>query len=122
MSQLLKYGRPLRSDERWARRDTVAAVVLAVGAAIAFYPQGDAAAAEPAEASARRPVTELHGAAFGTTWTVKVRGDQVDAEMLKRELEAELNRVEFSLSHWRSSSATTDLNRPDSPQPFGLTP
>jgi thiamine biosynthesis lipoprotein len=79
-------------------------------------------AADPDEASARRPVTELHGAAFGTTWTIKVRGDQVDAELLKRELEAEMNRVEFSLSHWRASSATTDFNQLESTQPFGITP
>ena len=119
---LLKFVRTSSTDERWARRDTLAALVLAVGAAIAFFPRGDASAAEPADASARRPVTELHGAAFGTTWTVKVRGDQVDAELLKRELEAEMNRVEFSLSHWRASSATTDFNQLESTQPFGITP
>ena len=119
---LLKFVRTSSTDERWARRDTLAALVLAVGATIAFFPQGDAAADEPDDASARRPVTELHGAAFGTTWTVKVRGDQVDAELLKRELEAELNRVEFSLSHWRASSATSDFNQLESTQPFGITP
>lgn len=119
---LLKFVRTSSTDERWARRDTIAALVLAVGAAIAFFPRGDALAADPAEASARRPVTELHGAAFGTTWTVKVRGDQVDAELLKRELEAEMNRVEFSLSHWRASSATSDFNQLESTQPFGITP
>ncbi|MFY8229497.1 MAG: FAD:protein FMN transferase, partial [Opitutales bacterium] len=119
---LLKYVRTSSTDERWARRDTLAALVLAVGATIAFFPQGDALADEPADAAARRPITELHGAAFGTTWTVKVRGDQVDAELLKRELEAELNRVEFSLSHWRASSATSDFNQLESTQPFGITP
>ena len=119
---LLKYVRTSNADERWARRDTLAALVLAVGAVIAFFPRGDAAAAEPADASARQAITEIHGAAFGTTWTVKVRGDQVDAELLKRELEAELNRVEFSLSHWRASSATTDFNQLESTQPFGITP
>ena len=51
-----------------------------------------------------------------------MRGDQVDAELLKRELEAELNRVEFSLSHWRASSATSDFNQLESTQPFGITP
>ena len=119
---LLKYVRTSNADERWARRDTLAALVLAVGAVIAFFPRGDAAAAEPADASARQAITEIHGAAFGTTWTIKVRGDQVDAELLKRELEAELNRVEFSLSHWRASSATTDFNQLESTQPFGITP
>jgi thiamine biosynthesis lipoprotein len=119
---LLKFVRTSSADERWARRDTLAALVLALGAAIAFFPGGDAVAADPSEAAARRPVTELHGAAFGTTWSIKVRGDQVDAELLKRELEAEMNRVEFSLSHWRASSATSDFNQLESTQPFGITP
>ena len=118
---LLKFVRTSSAEERWARRDTAAVVVLAVGAAIAFFPGGDVVAVDPAEASARRPVTELHGAAFGTTWTVKVRGDQVDAQLLKRELEAELNRVEFSLSHWRASSAASDFNQLESTQAFGIT-
>ena len=119
---LLKYVRTSSTDERWARRDTIAALVLAVGAVLAFFPGADAASAEPADASALRPVTELHGAAFGTTWTVKIRGDQVDVAMLKRELEAELNRVESTLSHWRASSATSDFNQLESTQPFGITP
>jgi thiamine biosynthesis lipoprotein len=119
---LLKFVRTSNVEERWARRDTLAALVLSVGSVIAFFPRGEVVAADPDEASARRPVTELHGAAFGTTWTIKVRGDQVDAELLKRELEAEMNRVEFSLSHWRASSATTDFNQLESTQPFGITP
>ncbi len=119
---LLKFVRTRNADERWARRDSLAALVLAVGAAAAFFPRGDDVPPDPAEAAARRPVTELHGAAFGTTWTIKARGDQVDAELLKRELEAEMNRVEFSLSHWRDSSATADFNHLESTQPFGITP
>lgn len=118
---LLKFVRTTSAEERWARRDTLAAFVLAAGAALAFFPRGDAVA-EPTEASDRRPVVEVHGVAFGTTWKVKARGDQVDAELLKRELEAEINRVEFSLSHWRASSATADFNQLESTQPFGITP
>lgn len=118
---LLKFVRTSSAEERWARRDTMAALILAVGAAIAFFPAAEAGE-DQAEAAARRPVTEIHGAAFGTTWTVKVRGDAVDAELLKRELEAEMNRVEFSLSHWRDSSATADFNLLESTQPFGITP
>ncbi|NBN95054.1 MAG: FMN-binding protein, partial [Verrucomicrobia bacterium] len=96
---LFKFVRSANQAETWGRRDTWAAVVLALGAGV---------------------VTELHGAAFGTTWTVKVRGSDVDAEILKRELEAEINRVEFSLSHWRESSATADFNHLESVQPFGI--
>ena len=119
---LFKFVRSANQAETWGRRDTWAAVVLALGAGVAFFPRADFATEETPEVSARRKVTELHGAAFGTTWTVKVRGSDVDAEILKRELEAEMNRVEFSLSHWRESSATADFNHLESTQPFGITP
>jgi thiamine biosynthesis lipoprotein ApbE/Na+-translocating ferredoxin:NAD+ oxidoreductase RnfG subunit len=118
---LFKFVRSANQAETWGRRDTWAAGVLAVGAALAFLPRPEFGEAEAPEASAHRTVTELHGAAFGTTWTIKVRGSDVDAELLKRELEAEINRVEFSLSHWRESSATADFNHLESVQPFGIT-
>jgi NosR/NirI family nitrous oxide reductase transcriptional regulator len=119
---LFKFVRSANQDETWGRRDTAAAVVLALGALIAFVPRPEFAAEESPETSARQAVTELHGAAFGTTWTVKVRGSDVDAEILKRELEAEINRIEFSLSHWRESSATADFNHLESTQPLGISP
>jgi len=118
---LFKFVRSANQDETWGRRDTWAAVILSVGAVVAFLPRPEFAAEETPETSARHAVTELHGAAFGTTWTVKVRGSDVDAQILKRELEAEINRVEFSLSHWRESSGTTDFNHLESTQPFGIT-
>ena len=118
---LLKFVRTNNNNEQWGRRDLWAAIVLALGAAVAFFPRADFAAKETPEAAARQAVTELHGAAFGTTWTVKVRGSDVDAAILKRELEAEFKRVEFSLSHWRESSATADFNHLESTQAFGIT-
>ena len=118
---LFKFVRSANQAEAWGRRDTWAAVILAMGAVAAFLPRPEFTAEETPESSARHAVTELHGAAFGTTWTVKVRGSDVDAEILKRELEAEINRIEFSLSHWRESSGTTDFNHLESTQPFGIT-
>jgi len=117
---LFKFVRSANQAETWGRRDTWAAGILAVGAVVAFIPRPDFAEEASPETSARQAITELHGAAFGTTWTVKVRGSDVDAEILKRELEAEINRVEFSLSHWRESSATADFNHLESTQPFGI--
>ncbi len=119
---LFKFVRSANQVEAWGRRDAWAAGLLVVGAGLAFVPRPEFAAAEAPAASARQAVTELHGAAFGTTWTVKVRGSDVDAEILKRELESEINRVESSLSHWRDSSTTADFNRLESTQPFGITP
>jgi thiamine biosynthesis lipoprotein len=118
---LFKFVRSANQAETWGRRDQWAAIVLALGAVVAFLPRPEFTAEESPETSARRKVTEIHGAAFGTTWTVKVRGSDVDVEILKRELEAEINRVEFSLSHWRESSATADFNHLESTQPFGIT-
>jgi thiamine biosynthesis lipoprotein len=118
---LFKFVRSANQAETWGRRDLWAAIVLALGAGVAFFPRADFAAEETPETSARQAVTELHGAAFGTTWTVKVRGSDVDAAILKRELEAEFKRVEFSLSHWRESSATADFNHLESTQAFGIT-
>ena len=117
---LFKFVRSANQAETWGRRDTWAASILAVGAVVAFIPRPDFAEEASPETSARQAITELHGAAFGTTWTVKVRGSDVDAEILKRELEAEINRVEFSLSHWRESSTTADFNHLESTQPFGI--
>jgi thiamine biosynthesis lipoprotein ApbE/Na+-translocating ferredoxin:NAD+ oxidoreductase RnfG subunit len=117
---LFKFVRSANQAETWGRRDTWAAGVLALGAVVAFIPRPDFAEETSPETSARQAVTELHGAAFGTTWTVKVRGSDIDAEILKRALEAEINRVEFSLSHWRESSATADFNHLESTQPFGI--
>jgi len=118
---LLKFARTNNDNEQWGRRDLWAAIVLALGAVVAFFPRADFASEETPETSARQTITELHGAAFGTTWTVKVRGSDVDAAILKRELEAEFKRVEFSLSHWRESSATADFNHLESTQAFGIT-
>jgi thiamine biosynthesis lipoprotein len=117
---LFKFVRSANQAETWGRRDTWAGVVLALGAVVAFIPRPEFAEEASPETSARHAVTELHGTAFGTTWTVKVRGSDVDSEILKRELEAEFSRVEFSLSHWRESSATADFNHLESTQPFGI--
>lgn len=117
---LFKFLRSANQAEAWGRRDAWATGLLALGALVVFVPRPELAEAEAPEASARQSITELHGAAFGTTWTIKVRGSDVDAELLKRELEAELNRVEFALSHWRESSATADFNHLESTQPAGI--
>lgn len=116
---LLKLVRTPSESDRWSTRDTGVAAVLALGAVLT--------AALPAEnihlaAAAESPITEIHGGAFGTTWTVKIRGCRIDRDLLNREIEAELSRIECSLSHWRESSATSAFNRADSTAPIGVTP
>ena len=51
----------------------------------------------------------------------QLRDQEKELLARKEELEAEINRVEFSLSHWRESSATADFNHLESTQPFGIT-
>lgn len=113
---LLKFVRTTASDEGFTRRDGVALALLTVGGAL-VWARPEASLPEPPSPT----VTEIHGAAFGTTWTVKVRGDGFDVDILKRELEAEAGRVEFSLSHWRDSSGTHDFNARGTLRPFGIT-
>ena len=116
---LLKLVRTPSESDRWSRRDSGLAAVLALGAALAAaFPAENIHLATAPEA----PVTEIHGAAFGTTWTVKIRGASIDRDLLNREVEAELNRIEFSLSHWRESSATSEFNRADTTALVGVTP
>ena len=116
---LFKLVRTQSERDRWSGRDTGAAVVLALGAALTIaFPAENIHLATASEA----PITEIHGGAFGTTWTVKVRGASIDRDLINREIEAELNRIEFSLSHWRESSATGEFNRADTTAPVGVTP
>jgi thiamine biosynthesis lipoprotein len=116
---LLKLVRTPSESDRWSGRDTGVAAILAIGAALtATFPAENIHLATASEA----PITEIHGAAFGTTWTVKIRGASIDRDLLNREIEAELNRLEFSLSHWRESSTTSAFNRADTTAPVGVSP
>ena len=115
---LLRFVRTTSADDHWSPRDTVAGLLLAVGAGLSLLPAQEIR--ETKSAAALATPTEIHGAAFGTTWTVKVRGASADTELLKRAIEAEINRVEFSFSHWRESSTTTDFNRLASTRPMGI--
>jgi NosR/NirI family nitrous oxide reductase transcriptional regulator len=116
---LLKLMRTPSERDRWSIRDSGAALVLVLGFGLtAAFPTQNLHLAAASEA----PITEIHGGAFGTTWTVKLRGASIDRDVLNREIEAELNRLEFSLSHWRPSSATSEFNRADTTAPVGVTP
>lgn len=52
---------------------------------------------------------EIRGKAFGTTWSVKVRGNH-DVDALKPVIDRELERIESTLSHWRPESLTAQFN------------
>lgn len=117
---LLRFVRTSSDRESWSSRDSWAAGLLAVGGLLAFAGTAENPSLVRRETTPL-PVTEIHGAAFGTTWTVKVRGAGFDSGLLKRDIESEINRIEASDSHWRKDSAVSDFNRLESTQPFGIT-
>lgn len=61
-------------------------------------------------------VTSIHGKAFGSSWTVKLRGKPFNNDALKVKLQAELERIESTLSHWRPQSATSQFNASETTQ------
>ena len=115
---LLKFVRSNNQLETWSRRDYAALGLLCIGALIVF---GRPLVTPPAATTSEGlPITEMHGAVFGTTWTVKIRGPGFAADLLKRDIESEVNRIESSLSHWRRTSVTSDFNQLESTQPMGI--
>ena len=66
------------------------------------------------------PTWALEGEAFGTRWTVRIRGPETDAESVRAAIETELDAVDRSMSNWRADSELSRLNASDStdPQPI----
>ena len=66
------------------------------------------------------PAWALEGEAFGTRWTVRIRGPETDAESVRAAIETELDAVDRSMSNWRADSELSRLNASDStdPQPI----
>ena len=56
------------------------------------------------------PTWTLDGEAFGTRWTVRIRGPETDAESVRVAIAAELTAVDDSMSNWRDDSELSRLN------------
>jgi thiamine biosynthesis lipoprotein ApbE/Na+-translocating ferredoxin:NAD+ oxidoreductase RnfG subunit len=104
--QLMKSG---GSHDRLTWRDSVVAILLATAAGLLFAPQLSAYFASADVSPAESLPQEFGGKAFGTNWTVKVRGAH-DPEQLRSLVATELERIENLLSHWRPGSATSQFN------------
>ncbi len=63
------------------------------------------------------PTWTLEGEAFGTRWTVRIRGAETEAESVRAAIEAELDAVDRSMSNWRTDSELSRLNASDSTDP-----
>ena len=66
------------------------------------------------------PTWTLDGEAFGTRWTVQIRGPETNADAVRAAIEAELDAVDRSMSNWRSDSELSGLNGSDSTDPLPI--
>ena len=66
------------------------------------------------------PDWTLDGEAFGARWTVRVRGPEAEAAGVRSAIEAELDAVDRSMSHWRDDSEIARLNGSGSTEPLPL--
>lgn len=108
--ELLRLVRSGGAHDQIQRRDLVAAALIASVAAAFFGPNVWAwwQRTKHSPPSAVQSV-ELGGKAFGTTWSIKLRGDH-EAAPLQQAVAADLERIESSFSHWRPDSFTAQFN------------
>ena len=64
------------------------------------------------------PTWTLDGDAFGTRWTVRIRGPETDAQSVRAAIEAELDAVDRSMSNWRDDSELSRLNSSEAADPL----
>lgn len=108
---LLKFVRSHSNGEHFGIAEWAAAGLLVVAALqVRLTVTADLPTDDRPTGSASDSVTTIGGEAFGTTWSVKVRGDVPDGSALYDQLTAELERIESRLSHWRTTSETSQFN------------
>lgn len=105
---LLSFVRTSSTHERFGKRDAMAFLVLLCAAS--------AQALSP-DVVYKTPPTALRGAAFGTTWSVKIKGSLPNLPALYASLNSEIQRIEKTLSHWSENSATSRFNTSSSTDP-----
>ena len=66
----------------------------------------------------RDPTCTLDGEAFGTRWTVRIRGPEADVPSVRAAIEAELDAVDRSMSNWRDDSELSRLNASEATDPL----
>ena len=64
------------------------------------------------------PTWTLDGEAFGTRWTVRIRGAETNGDEVRAAIEAELDAVDRSMSNWRADSEISRLNASESSEPL----
>lgn len=66
------------------------------------------------------PAWSLEGEAFGTRWTVRIRGAETNGNEVRAAIEAELAAVDRAMSNWRADSEISRLNASQSTDPLPL--
>jgi thiamine biosynthesis lipoprotein ApbE/Na+-translocating ferredoxin:NAD+ oxidoreductase RnfG subunit len=95
--------------DRITRRDLLAAALVAVAALVLASQRIMTTDVSRESQTAASPAPQFGGHAFGTTWSVKLRGNH-DPSALHTLVTAEIERVETTLSHWRADSLTSQFN------------
>jgi NosR/NirI family nitrous oxide reductase transcriptional regulator len=95
--------------DRITPRDWTAGVLVLLAGLVVFAPHASSTSPLPAPERTAGTTSEFSGRAFGTTWSVKIRGTHSRAA-LKTDVANELERVESTLSHWRPDSFTSQFN------------
>jgi thiamine biosynthesis lipoprotein len=109
---LLGFVRSGGKQDRLMRRDALAGLCLLIFVALLGAARIQASLpmrGSDQPSSSQAAIPPLQGAAFGTTWSVKLR-EPSPVELRSADLAAELERVESTLSHWRPDSATSQFN------------
>ena len=73
-------------------------------------PKDPPAAVEPEQPSTPIASMELGGKIFGTTWSVKARGQALDQRSLLEAIEAEFEAINQGMSTWRKDSQISRFN------------
>jgi thiamine biosynthesis lipoprotein len=110
--ELLRLVKSGGGHDKVQQRDLVAVGLVACVAVGLFGPklwETCQRSAATASRSNHARTVEISGKAFGTTWSVKLRGDH-SAAPLQTAVAAELERIENSFSHWRPDSFTAQFN------------
>lgn len=115
---LLKFIRTRGSDDTFGAQDKAALGLLLAGSLLLWWPARSTSAAVSSDKE--NTAAELHGTAFGTTWSVKLRQRVADVTRLEESLGKENERIESTLSHWRPTSWTSRFNNARSTQPMEM--
>jgi len=109
--ELLRFIKGSGSRDQINLRDGAAGVFVFACALIVFIPKAIHSPARTPSSTTlpSETISTFGGQAFGTTWTIKLRGTH-SAESLKPLVSTEIERIESTLSHWRKDSYTSQFN------------